>query len=267
MPTRPSSIGAVVDGSLRVSAGGVGAVRCHQHPPAAAAAATKAREKAKGARKLHAADVALNHRLVSWRVGGGSEDGPAATGGYNYRGASTSAVLAHLADGNNLHAEDKEEDDADLVAAALREISHMYDLIVGLQAAPGGQEDDTDGTAAAADTDEIEEQDAEITDDVDEDEEEDDDGFCVVRGITIALVSPTGRRTGSWSDPNSSHSFANKTACNREYCVGGRFAIHLTLLSEEVLPDMNEGAEKLGCRYIHAQPAPRANYEGGRGTD
>src|SRR4051812_22013305 len=35
---------------------------CHQHP------ATKARDKAKGARKLRADDVALNHRLVSWRV-------------------------------------------------------------------------------------------------------------------------------------------------------------------------------------------------------
>ncbi|XP_044980846.1 uncharacterized protein LOC123448132 [Hordeum vulgare subsp. vulgare] len=168
---------------------GAGAVRCtgcHQHPPAAAAT-TKARENTKGARKLRAADVALNHRLVSWRVGGGTEDGPVATGGYNYRGASTSAVLAHLAGGNNWHAEDKEEDDANLVAAALRGISDLYDLIVGLQAAPDGQEDDADGTTAAADTDEIEEQDAEITDVVDEDEEEDDDGFCVVRGITIAL--------------------------------------------------------------------------------
>ncbi|KAI5009591.1 hypothetical protein ZWY2020_011728 [Hordeum vulgare] len=164
---------------------------CHQHPPAAATT-TKAREKPKGARKLRAADVALNHRLVSWRVGGGTEDGPAATGGYNYRGASTSAMLAHLAGGNNWHAEDKEEDDADLVAAALRGISDLYDLIVSLQAAPGGQENDADGTATAADTDEIEEQDAEITDDVDEDEEEDDDGICVVRGITSALEFSDG---------------------------------------------------------------------------
>ncbi|KAE8780652.1 Zinc finger CCCH domain-containing protein 12 [Hordeum vulgare] len=94
-----------------------------------------ARDKAKGARKLRAADVALNHRLVSWRVGGGAGDGPAATGGYNYRGASASAVLAHPADGNSWHAEDEEEDDADLEAAAPRGISDMYDLIIGLQAA------------------------------------------------------------------------------------------------------------------------------------
>ncbi|XP_044968954.1 uncharacterized protein LOC123428922 [Hordeum vulgare subsp. vulgare] len=173
---------------------GPGAVRCagcHQHPPATVAT-TKAREKPKGARKLRAADVALNHRLVSWRVGGGTEDGPAATGEYNYRGASTSAVLAHLAGGNNWHAEDKEEDDADLVAAALRGISDLYDLIVSLQAARGGQEDDAHGTATAADTDEIEEHDAEITDDVDEDEEEEDDGICVVRGITSALEFSDG---------------------------------------------------------------------------
>ncbi|KAE8811272.1 hypothetical protein D1007_12032 [Hordeum vulgare] len=178
-------------GSRSTKAGPVRCAGCHQHP-SAATATTKAREKPKGARKLRAADVALNHRLVSWRVGGGTEDGPAATGGYNYTGTSTSAVLAHLAGGNNWHAEDKEEDDADLVAAALRGISDLYDLIVSLQAAPGGQENDADGTATAADTDEIEEQDAEITDDVDEDEEEDDDGFCMVRGITIALEFSDG---------------------------------------------------------------------------
>ncbi|KAI4972382.1 hypothetical protein ZWY2020_003307 [Hordeum vulgare] len=84
-----------------------------------------ARDKAKGARKLRAADVALNHRLVSWRVGGGAGDGPAATGGYNCRGASASAVLAHPADGNSWHAEDEEEDDADLEAAAPRGISDI----------------------------------------------------------------------------------------------------------------------------------------------
>ncbi|KAE8809195.1 hypothetical protein D1007_14240 [Hordeum vulgare] len=108
-----------------------GAVRCagcHQHP--LAAAATKARDKAKGTRKLRAADVALNHRLVSWRVVGGAGDGPAATDGYNYRGA-------------------------DLEVAAPRGISDLYDLVLGLQAAPGGQKDDADGTAAAADTDKI----------------------------------------------------------------------------------------------------------------
>ncbi|KAI4987066.1 hypothetical protein ZWY2020_019866 [Hordeum vulgare] len=116
----------------------------------------------------------------------------AATGWYNYRGASASAVLAHLADGNSLHTEDEEEDDADLEVAAPRGISDMYDLIIGLEAAPGGQEDDPDGTTAAADTDKIEEQDAEITEDVDEDEGDNDAGFCVVRGITITLEFSDG---------------------------------------------------------------------------
>ncbi|KAE8767689.1 hypothetical protein D1007_60939 [Hordeum vulgare] len=190
-PTKPTNASRDTGGRCRRPR----CAGCHQHPPAAAAASTtKARDKAKGARKLRAADVALNHRLVSWRVVGGAGDGPAATGGYNYRGASASAVLAHLAGGNSWHAEDEEDDDddADLEAAAPRGISDLYDLIVGLQAAPGVQGEDADRTAAA-DTDEIEEHDAQTTDDVDdEDEEEDDDGFCVVRGITIALEFSDG---------------------------------------------------------------------------
>lgn len=152
---------------------------CHQHP------ATKARDKAKGAHKLRASDVALNHRLVSWRVVGGAGAG---TGGYNYKGASASAVLAHLAGGNSWHAEDddEEEDGADLQAAP-RGLSDLYDLIVGLVPAPDGQED-ADNTAVA-DGDEIEELQGQDADDVDE---EDDMGFCLVQGITIALEFSDG---------------------------------------------------------------------------
>ncbi|KAF7026363.1 hypothetical protein CFC21_038478 [Triticum aestivum] len=161
---------------------------CHVHP------AAKARDKAKGAHKLRASDVALNHRLVSWRLVDGDASAAAArTGGVpDYKGASASAVLAYLAGGNSWHAEDEDDDDEDQDGADLqappRGISDLYDLIVGLQAgaaapAPGGPEDDADGTAAVTPSDEIEEQDAEITDDVDEE----DDGFCMVHGITIAL--------------------------------------------------------------------------------
>ncbi|KAM3355132.1 hypothetical protein ACQJBY_025739 [Aegilops geniculata] len=169
---------------------------CHVHP------AAKARDKAKGAHKLRASDVALNHRLVSWRLVDGA--GPAAaaaarTGGVpDYKGASASAVLAYLAGGNSWHAEDEDDDEegdgADLQAPP-RGISDMYDLIVGLQAgvppAPDGPEDNADGTAAVTPSDEIEEQDPEITDDADEEEEE-EDGFCVVQGITIALEFSDG---------------------------------------------------------------------------
>ncbi|EMS59375.1 hypothetical protein TRIUR3_02070 [Triticum urartu] len=95
------------------------------------------------------------------------------------------------------HAEDEDDDDEDQDGADLqappRGISDLYDLIVGLQAgaaapAPGGPEDDADGTAAVTPSDEIEEQDAEIADDVDEE----DDGFCMVHGITIALEFSDG---------------------------------------------------------------------------
>ncbi|XP_020162314.1 uncharacterized protein [Aegilops tauschii subsp. strangulata] len=168
---------------------------CHVHP------AAKARDKAKGAHKLRASDVALNHRLVSWRLVDGDPAAAAArTGGVpDYKGASASAVLAYLAGGNSWHQEEEEEDDEDQDGADLqappRGISDLYDLIVGLQAraapAPAGPEDDADGTAAVTPSDEIEEHDPEITDDADE-EEEDDDGFCVVQGITIALEFSDG---------------------------------------------------------------------------
>jgi len=63
---------------------------CHYHP------VTKARDKAKGAHKLHACDVALNHRLVSWRVVDGAGAGSLGIPG-NYKGTSASSLLAYLA--------------------------------------------------------------------------------------------------------------------------------------------------------------------------
>lgn len=58
---------------------------CHYHP------VTKSKDKAKGAYKLKSCDVALNHRLVSWRVVGDD------LGVLDYKGASASAVLKDLA--------------------------------------------------------------------------------------------------------------------------------------------------------------------------
>lgn len=58
---------------------------CHYHP------VTKSKDKAKGSYKLKSCDVALNHRLVSWRVVGDD------MGILDYKGASASAVLKDLA--------------------------------------------------------------------------------------------------------------------------------------------------------------------------
>jgi hypothetical protein len=58
---------------------------CHYHP------VTKSKDKAKGSYKLKSCDVALNHKLVSWRIVGDD------LGILNYKGASASAVLKDLA--------------------------------------------------------------------------------------------------------------------------------------------------------------------------
>lgn len=58
---------------------------CHYHP------VNKSKDKAKGSHKLKSCDVALNHRLVSWRVVGDD------LGILDYKGASASAVLRDLA--------------------------------------------------------------------------------------------------------------------------------------------------------------------------
>ncbi|XP_017701461.2 uncharacterized protein LOC103720283 [Phoenix dactylifera] len=57
---------------------------CHSHP------ISKSRNKAKGTYKLKACDVALNHKLVSWRIVVDEERM------VNLRGASASEILSHL---------------------------------------------------------------------------------------------------------------------------------------------------------------------------
>ncbi|CAL4907360.1 unnamed protein product [Urochloa decumbens] len=128
---------------------------CHYHP------VTKARDKAKGAHKLHACDVALNHRLVSWRVVDGG--GAGSSGILDYKGTSASSLLAYLAgSGSSWH-----EDDDD-----------------------GGSLETAPPVDAVGDTDAIEEQ-GQDGDDVKEDGDEEDMGFCMV-GITIALEFSDG---------------------------------------------------------------------------
>jgi hypothetical protein len=179
-PSKPTNASRSTGKCRRPRCGG-----CHEHP------VTKARDKAKGAHKLRASDVALNHRLVSWRVVDGAGSCAAGTGIPDYKGASASAVLSYLAGGNSWHEED-DEDGADLESTP-RGLSDLYDLIVGLQAdapAPGGKEADfvapANNIAVGDINDAIEEQDA----DGDADEE-DDMGFCMV-GITIALEFSDG---------------------------------------------------------------------------
>jgi hypothetical protein len=140
---------------------------CHAHP------VSKARDKAKGARKLRACDVALNHRLVSWRV---VDQGP------GYSGASASSLLAYLAGGSSWHEE--EDDDDEGGAAPDGRLSDLYDLFVGR-----GQEEDGVGEIQA-----VEEQGLLDAKDGEEEEVEDDGddmGFCMV-GTTIALEFSDG---------------------------------------------------------------------------
>lgn len=143
---------------------------CHAHP------VSKARDKAKGARKLRACDVALNHRLVSWRV---VDQGP------GYSGASASSLLAYLAGGSSWHEE--EDDDDEGGAAPDGRLSDLYDLFVGR-----GQEED--GVDAVGEIQAVEEQGLLDAKDGEEEEVEDDGddmGFCMV-GTTIALEFSDG---------------------------------------------------------------------------
>ncbi|CAN6351580.1 unnamed protein product [Urochloa humidicola] len=149
---------------------------CHYHP------VTKARDKAKGAHKLQARDVTLNHRLVSWRVVDGGGGGAGSSGIPDYKGTSASSLLAYLAgSGSSWHEED--DDDGGSAPPADGGLSDLYDIIVGRRA--------TD-IAAVGDTDATEEQEQDV-DDVKEDgeDEEEDMGFCMV-GITIALEFSDG---------------------------------------------------------------------------
>ncbi|KAF0928079.1 hypothetical protein E2562_037722 [Oryza meyeriana var. granulata] len=166
---------------------------CHEHPVG------KARDKAKGAHKLRACDVALNHRLVSWRVVDSAGAWAAGTGIPDYKGVSASAVLAYLAGGNSWH-EDDDDGSAALEAAQPASggtgLSDLYDLIVGHHVAAARQESDparaTDIKVADKDAiDEEPNQDAAAGAGDEEEEEEDDMGFCMV-GITIALEFSDG---------------------------------------------------------------------------
>lgn len=143
---------------------------CHAHP------VSKARDKAKGARKLRACDVALNHRLVSWRV---VDQGP------GYSGASASSLLAYLAGGSSWHEE--EDDDDEGGAAPDGGLSDLYDLFVGR-----GQEED--GVDAVGEIQAVEEQgllDAKGDEEEEGEDDGDDMGFCMV-GTTIALEFSDG---------------------------------------------------------------------------
>ncbi|KAF8641692.1 hypothetical protein HU200_067714 [Digitaria exilis] len=144
------------------------------------------RDKAKGAHKLHACDVALNHRLVSWRVvdaaaagGSGSSRIP------DYKGTSASSLLAYLAGGNSWH-EEEDDDDGGSAPPVNGGLSDLYDLIVGRRA------DVATDIEVEEDNDAIEEQ-GKDADDVEEDGEEDEEdmGFCMV-GITIAVEFSDG---------------------------------------------------------------------------
>jgi len=163
---------------------------CHYHP------VTKARDKAKGAHKLHACDVALNHRLVSWRVvdGGGARSSGIQE---DYKGTSASSLLAYLAGSGSSWLED-DDDGASLETAPPIDggLSNLYDLIVGRRANVtvlcGEGADPARATdLAVGDTDAIEESGPD-GDDVEEDEDgEEDMGFCMV-GITIAVEFSDG---------------------------------------------------------------------------
>jgi hypothetical protein len=154
---------------------------CHHHP------VSKARDKTKGAHKLHAGDVALNHRLVSWRVvdggGAGSSGVPA-----DYKGTSASSLLAYLAGGSSWHEDDDDEDNGGGSPETAPLVNDLYDIIVGRRGIDPALATDI----AVGDTDATEEQ-GKDSEDVKEDgdEAEDDMGFCMV-GITIAVEFSDG---------------------------------------------------------------------------
>ncbi|EER90325.1 uncharacterized protein LOC8063832 [Sorghum bicolor] len=163
---------------------------CHAHP------VTKARDKAKGAHKLRACDVALNHRLVSWRVVDDQGSGVP-----EYRGKSASSLLAYLAggSGNSWHEDDDDTSEGG-IGAPEAGLSDLYDLFVGRRA-DAEAEADPDPAARDTDLDDVGEIQAigepgllldgdDGKEDGDEKEEE-DMGFCMV-GITIAVEFSDG---------------------------------------------------------------------------
>ncbi|KAJ6841475.1 uncharacterized protein M6B38_306310 [Iris pallida] len=77
---------------------------CHSHP------VSKSRDKAKGTHKLRSCDVALNHRLVSWRVAPAEvvEDG---LGHWSkYSGFSASGILDQLSSERDCRGDDEDQD-------------------------------------------------------------------------------------------------------------------------------------------------------------
>lgn len=108
---------------------------CHSHP------VSKSRDKAKGTHKLRSCDVALNHRLASWRVAAaGVDDGHWS----KYSGFSASGILDQLSSQRDC----RDEDD---------------DVV----------EDESDGALAEC-------SDAKEEEDEEEGEEDDDEEFCQV---------------------------------------------------------------------------------------
>ncbi|CAD6338471.1 unnamed protein product [Miscanthus lutarioriparius] len=164
---------------------------CHAHP------VTKARDKAKGAHKLRACDVAFNHRLVSWRVVDQGEGVP------EYRGKSASSLLAYLAGGNSWHEEDDDAAGEGGIGAPDAGLSDLYDIFVGRRADDDadGLEVDPDPAARVTDVDDVGEiqaigeqgllLDGQEDGDDEKDEEDDDMGFCMV-GITITVEFSDG---------------------------------------------------------------------------
>ncbi|OAY86024.1 hypothetical protein ACMD2_09192 [Ananas comosus] len=129
---------------------------CHCHP------VSKSRDKAKGAYKLKSCDVALNHRLVSWRLV--DEGRPARQ---YFRGISATALLGSLSS-NSWHEEEEEEEEEFAAGSSYEHEGGFY-----------GQEYGSEENAVLEFVDKI----VESSDDKEqeeEEEEEDDMGFFMV---------------------------------------------------------------------------------------
>ncbi|XP_010912896.2 uncharacterized protein [Elaeis guineensis] len=114
---------------------------CHSHP------ISKSRSKAKGTYKLKGCDVALNHKLVSWRIVADQENM------LDLRGASASEILSHLS--ANCWFQGYEDDDRNIEDDVEFGYEDSYEEPVGLmikeeeeeeeEARPSSSSDDEDG--------------------------------------------------------------------------------------------------------------------------
>ncbi|KAJ6812286.1 uncharacterized protein M6B38_149330 [Iris pallida] len=77
---------------------------CHSHP------VSKSRDKAKGTHKLRSCDVALNHRLVSWRVAPAEDDDVGSAHWSKYSGFSASGILDQLSSERDCRGDDEDQD-------------------------------------------------------------------------------------------------------------------------------------------------------------